>query len=167
MIDEPDADVHGTRFCPATATGWARSRAKVTIQDDDTLPGAPSISSVTVAATEFTVAWSAPADPGYSDGTDLSHTNNTVTAYDVRYILSSAADKSDDQWTVVDDAVTVGNLQYTAGSLAANQSYDVQVRAVTQAGDGSWSAAAMSIDTTAPVLSATTPPSVTGAALVH
>ena len=87
------------------------------------------------------MTWSPPEDPGYSDGTEDSHTDNAVTAYDVRHILASAADKSPGQWTVVDNAWTSGNLQYAIASLAAGQARDVQVRAVTQAGDGPWSEA--------------------------
>ena len=68
------------------------------------------------------------------------HNDNTVTAYDVRYILTSATDKSDGQWTVVDNAWTSGNLTYTITILTVGQSYDVQrVGAKTRAGTGPWS----------------------------
>ena len=120
----------------------APSSAVVTIRRTTTsLPGAPTIDSVTASAGQLTAAWSAPSDPGYSDGTDASHTDNAVTAYDVRHIPTSAADKSDSRWTVVDDAWTAGggNLEYAIASLTNGQSYDVQVRAVTRAGDGPWS----------------------------
>ena len=137
--DEPDADVTLTILAGAGYTVGSSSSATVTIQDDDVLPGAPTISSVAAGAGQLTVAWSAPADPGYSDGTDDSHSDNTVTAYDVRHILASAADKSDAHWTVVDNAWTSGNLQYRIASLTNGQSYDVQVRANTRAGVGPWS----------------------------
>ena len=39
----------------------------------------------------------------------------------------------------MDDAWTSGDLEYAIASLTAGSSYDVQVRAVTQAGDGPWS----------------------------
>ena len=62
-----------------------------------TIPGAPTVDSVSPGDGSLTVAWSAPASDGGAD----------VTAYDVRHIGSDATDKSDDQWTVVDDAWTL------------------------------------------------------------
>ena len=133
----------------------------VTVTENDKLPGAPSVSSVTAGAAQLTVAWSAPTDPGYSNGTEASHTDNTVTAYDVRHILSSATDKSDAQWTVVDDAWTSGTLEYAIASLTAGSSYDVQVRAVTDVGEGPWSGTS----TGTPQAGDTTPPSLSAASV--
>ena len=68
------------------------------------------------------------------------------SAYDVRYILSSAsdADKADDsKWTALTDAWTSGNggdLAYTISSLSTNTSYDVQVLAESDEGTSAWSA---------------------------
>ena len=168
-LDEPNAAITatvkaGTGY--ALGTTWS---AAATIQDDDARPGAPSITSVTAGEERLTVAWSAPLDPGWSDGTEGSHTDNPVTAYDVRHILTSATDKSDGQWTVTDDAWSSGNLQYAIASLAAGQSHDVQVRAVTRAGDGPWSGTSTGTpqaDTTVPTLADTNPLTVNGAALV-
>ena len=72
----------------------------------------------------------------------LSDGGADITAYDVRHVRSDATDKSDDQWTVVDDAWTSagGALEYTVSGLATDVQYDVQVRAVNPAGDGLWSA---------------------------
>ena len=97
-----------------------------------TTPGAPAIDAVTAGDRALTAAWSAPA----SDGGDA------ITAYDVRHIPSDATDKSDDQWTVVDDAWSAasGALAYTVGGLTTDVAYDVQVRAVNAAGAGPWSA---------------------------
>ena len=116
VLDEADAVVTYTVLAGTGYTVGTPSSVTITVQDDDTLPGAPSIDSVTAAGRQLTVAWSAPSDPGYSDGTDLSHTDNAVTAYDVRHILSSATDKSDGRWTVEDDAWTGGDLEYTVGA---------------------------------------------------
>ena len=67
------------------------------------------------------------------------------------------------QWTVVDDAWTSGNLVRIVTGLTNDQSYNVQVRAVTQAGDGPWSATGTGTpDAAAPSLSAA---AVSGAAL--
>ena len=136
LLDEADSDFTYTILAGSGYTVGTPASATVTIQDNDALPGRPSISSVTAGPARLTVAWNAPSDPGYSDGTDDSHTDNTVTAYDVRHILTSATDKSAGQWTVADNAWTSGNRQYAIASLTDGQSYDVQVRAVTQAGDG-------------------------------
>ena len=93
--------------------------------------GAPTISTVTPGADFLTVTWSAPGGPA-------------VSAYDLRHIESAAGDKSDANWTVVDDAWTAGSgaLSYRISGLTGGTPYDLQVRAVTAAGDGPWSAAA-------------------------
>ena len=167
-LDEVDAVVTYTVLPGTGYTVGMPSSATVTIEDDDRRPGAPSISSVGEFARTLGVAWRAPTNPGYSDGTGSSHTDNTVTAYDARHILTSATDKTDGQWTVVDDAWTGGILEHAIQGLTAGQSYDVQVRAVTRAGDGPWSGTSRGtprVDTFAPGLSHTAPPSVNGAAL--
>ena len=69
-----------------------------------------------------------------------------VTAYDVRHIASNATDKGDSNWTVKDDAWTStagGALSYNITSLTNDTSYDVQVRAVRNTTDGSWSETAV------------------------
>ena len=92
-------------------------------------PGAPTISAVTPGAGFLTVTWSAPGGPA-------------VSAYDLRHIESAAGDRSDANWTVVDDAWTAGSgaLSYRISGLTNGTQYDVQVRAVTADGDGPWSA---------------------------
>ena len=168
-LDEADSDLKVTVVAGTGYRVGTPASAAVTIQDDDALAGAPAIASVTAGAAQLTVAWSAPTDPGYSDGTDASHTENAVTAYDVRHILTSASDKSDSQWTVVTDAWTSGDLEYAIANLTAGSSYDVQVRAVTQAGAGPWSGTSTgtpeAADTTPPALADTNPASVNGATL--
>ena len=54
-------------------------------------PAAPTIDHVAPGDTALTVAWSAPA------------VTTGVVAYDVRHILTTATDKSDANWTVVDE----------------------------------------------------------------
>ena len=92
-------------------------------------PGAPTIDSVTAGDSTLTVVWTAPG--GVSG----------ITAYDLRYIRTDASDKTDPNWTPIDDAWTTGDLQYTITGLTGGVGYDVQVRAVTT-GDGEWSATA-------------------------
>ncbi len=94
-----------------------------------TTPAAPTIASVTPGNATLTVTWEAPANTGGS----------AVAGYDVRHILTSAPDKADSNWIVVQDAWTTGPLTATINSLTNGTSYDVQVRAVNVAGDGAWS----------------------------
>ena len=86
----------------------------------------PSIESVTPGANSLTVVWSAL--PG-GDG-------SAVTAYDLRFIETSADETVDANWTVVEDVWTSGSgvLSYELTDLVAGTTYDLQVRAVAVAG---------------------------------
>ncbi len=116
-----------------------------------TAPAAPAINLITVGDGALAVSWSAPSDTGGS----------TITSYDVRYIRSDAPDKSDGaSWTERDSIWTSGVLRSTLGSLTNGVGYDVQVRAVNGAGDGSWSATASATPQTvadAPTIDLITP----------
>ena len=113
------------------------------------MPGAPTIATPIVPGdASLTVAWAAPINTGSS----------AITAYDLRYIETGAADKSDANWTVVEDvwAAGSGSLQYTLSGLTGGTQYDVQVRAVNAAGDGAWSATVTGTTTSAVVPGAPT-----------
>ena len=87
---------------------------------------------LTVAAGDgaLAVSWAAPASPGSA----------AITAYDIRYILTSADETNDANWSVVEDICTgAGSLAYTLSDLSNAAQHDVQVRAVSSAGDGHWS----------------------------
>ena len=115
-----------------------------------TAPAAPAINLITVGDGALAVSWSAPSDSGGS----------TITSYDVRYIRSDAPDKADDNWTERDGIWTSGVLRSTLSSLTNGVGYDVQVRAVNGAGDGSWSATASATPQTvadAPTINLITP----------
>ena len=94
-----------------------------------TVPEAPQAVTVVSGNTSLTVSWTAPGSNGGSE----------ITAYDLRYILSDASDKADDQWTVVDPPWSSGTLQYEITTLSRDTSYDLEVRAVNANGDGPWS----------------------------
>ena len=98
-----------------------------------TMPGAPTIDFVDGDDGKLSMEWTAPSDNGGAD----------VTSYDVRYIRSDAADKTNPMnWmeeTGVWDGVA-GNLKYVASGLLNWVKYDVQVRAENPAGAGAWSA---------------------------
>ena len=99
------------------------------------LPEAPTIDEVTAGtgstAGSLLVKWSAPASEGAS----------ALTAYDLRYIETAADETDDANWSVVDDVWTTGggDLQYTIAGFSMSTQYDLQVRAVNDAGDGPWS----------------------------
>ena len=95
-----------------------------------TVPGAPSVTSVTPGTGSLTVAWRAPLQPGGA----------AVTAYDLRHIRGDASSKADSNWTVVRRVWSgAGALSYTLAGLTSSTRYDVQVRAVNAAGEGQWS----------------------------
>ena len=96
--------------------------------------GAPTISAVTPGMGSLTVAWAAPGRTGGSP----------IIAYDLRHIDSAATDKSDANWTMVEDIWTTGSgsLNYRITGLTDGTQYDVQVRVVDAASGGPWSATA-------------------------
>ena len=93
-------------------------------------PDAPAIiDPIGAGPASLTVSWTAPTETRGGD----------VSSYDVRYIVSAATDKADDNWTMLDGAWTTGPLSYTIVGLIAGTQYDIQVRAATSAGAGPWS----------------------------
>ena len=114
-------------------------------------PGAPTITTpVTAGADSLTVAWSAPVDDG----------GPTITVYDLRYIQASAAETVDANWTLLEDVWTgSGPLNYIILGLTRGTQYDVQVRAVSAAGDSPWSATASGTPATWGGMRSFSPPS--------
>ena len=114
--------------------------------DTPTTPGAPTIGTVTPGSGTLAITWTAPSSDGGS----------AITAYDLRYIATTADKTVDSNWTVVDDVWTLthATLQYTLAGLTAGTQYDLQVRAVNAAGDGPWSATATGMPTAAAATSA-------------
>ena len=114
--------------------------------------GAPTIGTVAPGADFLTITWAAPTGSPES----------AIIAYDLRYIESAAWDKSDVNWTVVDNAWTAGSgaLSYQIAGLTDGTQYDVQVRAVSAGGDGPWSAAAAGTPATWGAIRSFSPPSV-------
>ena len=104
-----------------------------------TVTGTPELSEKTRATIvavrgddgAVAVTWNAPTE-----------VVDPITVYHVRYILTSADESVDTNWTVDDDAWTVGRQEYGITGLTNGVAYDVQVRAVDSYGDGAWSATA-------------------------
>ena len=112
-------------------------------------PGAPIVSTpITAGPNSLNVAWSAPSDNG----------GPAVSAYDLRYIRTDDDETMDANWTVVENIWNTGPgpLKYTITELAGGTRYDVQVRAVSSAGDGVWSATATGTPAQAPMSACST-----------
>ena len=110
-------------------------------------PGAPTIGAVTPGTGSLDISWTAPSSDGGS----------VITAYDLRYIETTADETVDSNWTVVDDvwATGGGTLQHTLTGLTGGTQYDLQIRAVNAGGDGPWSATVTGTPTTAATTTAT------------
>ena len=104
-----------------------------------TVPGAPTGLSATGGNAMITATWTAPGNGGA-----------TISAYDLRHILSDASDKDDEHWTITENAWSSGNLTGMIPGLDNGSQYDVQVRAVNSAGNGEWSATATATPATVP-----------------
>ena len=87
------------------------------------VPDSPTISAVTNGPNYLFISWINPDETGGAD----------ITSYDLRYIESNTADKSDANWTVIEDVWTSavgGNLEYALTGLTGDTPYDIQVRAI-------------------------------------
>ncbi len=137
VSDPANAAANNEYIVTVSATSGTGNRAltanqtlTVTVTDVNeppSVPDAPTVTSTTLNS--LTITWTAPMNTGPA-----------ISAYDVRYILTSADETVDANWTEVADAWTSGALTYTISSLTQNTSYDVQVRAKSDEGTGDWSA---------------------------
>ena len=136
QIDLPAGRVTTIRvrvIAPQNRFGWHTYTFHVT--GPETL-GAPAIHQITPGTISLALSWTPPGADGGS----------AITAYDLRHIESSADETVEANWTVVDNVWTSGSgdLSYELAGLSGGTQYEVQVRAVTNAGDGPWSATAVS-----------------------
>ena len=92
-------------------------------------PTAPSITSVGPGNRTLGVRWTPPPEA----------VGDEVSSYDLRYILTSADESVDANWTVRTRMWTSGTLNYAQSGLTNGSGYDVQVRAVNSEGAGAWS----------------------------
>ena len=111
----------------ARAGPWSDSEF---VEPTLTAPTAPSISEVTPGNRTLGVTWTPPPEA----------VGNEITSYDLRYILTSADETVDANWTVRTTRVwTTGPLHHAQGGLTNGSGYDVQVRGVNSEGEGAWS----------------------------
>ena len=95
-----------------------------------TTPEAPPTPTATSGMRSLTVDWDAPANPD----------SLTITSYDLRYIRSSAADKTNpDNWTLATGIGTDDTGTSEVTGLGPGVQYDVQVRALSNSRAGPWS----------------------------
>ena len=94
-----------------------------------TTPGTPAVGTVTGGDGSLTVEWSKPASDGGDD----------ITSYDLRSIKTSEDETMDANWDVETGVWSSGDLEADLGGLDTGTQYDVQVRAVNDAGSGAWS----------------------------
>ena len=120
-------------IAPENRFGWHTYTFHVT--GPETL-GAPAINQIAPGTNSLTLSWIPPAVDGGS----------AITAYDLRHIESSDDETVEANWTVVDNVWTSGSgtLSYELAGLSGGTQYEVQVRAVSSAADGPWSATAVS-----------------------
>ncbi len=114
-----------------------------------TVPGAPTIDSVTGGQRSLSVEWSAPASDGGAD----------VSSYHLRYRPTNTEGKpSIVQWTLLADIWTSGALEYTISGLEHATQYDVRMRAVNLVDEGEISELAQgSTLSLAPTVASVTP----------
>ena len=109
---------------------WAAAQGAPT--DAVPAPGAPGVPTDLAAVRHsslLNVTWTAPSDPGAS----------SLTGYEVRY--RAAGGPSSTEWvTVAMDALTPA--AFITGPVAILTPYDVQVRALNDAGGGHWATTA-------------------------
>ena len=110
-------------------------------------PGPPDIDTVTAGGGTLAVEWKVPADTG----------KTAITSYDLRYILKSATDRSDANWTEEINVGSLTNRSYTITGLRGNVEYDIQVRARNSEGFGLWSG----VTTAEPTIVKPSAPSIT------
>ena len=124
----------------------------ITVTDVDeppSAPAAPSVSATSGSTTSVDVTWSAPTNTG----------RPAIASYDLRYCAGTATDcATDSDFTAGPQDVTT--TASAIASLTSGTTYQVQVRATNDEGDGPWSPSGSGSTGTpannAPVFSATT-----------
>ena len=128
-VDEPDAGITVMLKTPAGGSGYVlgtHNTTQVNIVDNDSLPAAPTIATLTgsLSAATLTVTWTAPTDDG----------GNPITSYEVRHEANVSGG-----WTKITGIAANGTSHTFAPADLGPASPQVQVRAVTATGPSAWS----------------------------
>ena len=121
----------------------------IDVDEPPSAPDAPTVSPVSGSTSSLSVAWTAPDNTGKPD----------IESYDLQYRKGTSGLFTDGPQDVADTMAIIDGLD-------ANASYEVQVRATNDEGDGLWSSAgtgSTSADTTPPTINSVTPVSDPGA----
>ena len=122
----------------ANAAGHGQWSGSITVTPH-TMPTAPAIVSVDAGDGALIITWTEPADIG----------GLNIQGYDVRYIPAEENNPGA-TWTEEQDIWTLGSLEHTITGLTNGVRYDLELRAVTSAGDGPWSSAFSATPKTTP-----------------
>ena len=125
LVNGVSYDVQVRAVVGTTQQPWSVSAAAT----PRTTPGAPATPTVTGGNGSLTVEWSKPASDGGDD----------ITSYDLRSIKTSEDETMDANWDVETGVWSFGDLEGELTGLDTGTQYDVQVRAVNDAGAGAWS----------------------------
>ena len=109
-----------------------RDTLTITVTDEEEPPDKPAAPQVSASTlNSLTISWDAPTNTGPA-----------ISSYDVRYILTNAPDKGDENWTLQEEVWNSDmdtDFAYTISPLSQNTGYDIQVRAENEEGTGAWS----------------------------
>ncbi len=110
---------------PATLHSW-----KLTVYGHGYRPGFAELAGSQPRDRAILVVWRTQVDSGATD----------VSSYDLRYRRSDAAGQAEGgEWTQRTGVWSSGSLSYELEGLAAGGRYELQLRAVNEAGAGPWS----------------------------
>ena len=132
VLDGKDADSN-TEVTPATDNSIDVTITETDVDEPPPAPDAPTVRPANSGGdTSLAVSWAEPFTGGIP----------AISGYDLRYILASADDSDDSNWTELSSVWTSGDQKYTITGLSASSSYEVQVRAVNDEETGAWSSSA-------------------------
>ena len=130
--DDDLNDDHTVTVTLAAGTGYAidgtRNRVSFTIQNDDTVPNAPTDLAASDSGTSADLTWKAPLITGF-----VNDERAPLTGYEVRHAASS--DALPDTWTAIANSGPT-TVSHTVTGLTEGTAYTFEVRAKNAVGAG-------------------------------
>ena len=130
--DDDLNDDHTVTVTLAAGTGYAidgtRNRVSFTIQNDDTVPNAPTDLAASYSGTSADLTWKAPLITGF-----VNDERAPLTGYEVRHAASS--DALPDTWTAIANSGPT-TVSHTVTGLTEGTAYTFEVRAKNAVGAG-------------------------------